>query len=106
MNPRRIHDLMRTNFPPFDAAKVEWTNVVERDGPNVQLLQRELERHICAAEVLIEIHRKSGALVPRHEAAQFIAGRMGQGDIRIADRQFTSFVVVAQNGVVGRVQPK
>jgi hypothetical protein len=100
MNPRRVHDLMREHFPSFDAAKVEWTNIVEREGPNTQLLERILESHISAPDVLVEVHRKLGAMVPRHEAAGFISAHIGEGQIRVADRAFTSFIVVAQNGVV------
>jgi hypothetical protein len=99
MNPRRVHDLMREHFPAFDAAKVEWTNVVEREGPNTQLLESILERHISAPEVLVEVHRKLGAMVTHAEAAGYISAHIGEGQIRVADRGFTSFVVVAQNGV-------
>ena len=99
MNPRRIHDLMREHFPAFDASKAEWTNIVETNGPNAELLERLLTRHIGAPEVLVEVHRKLGAMVPRREAASFITTHIGEGEIRVADRGFTSFVVVAQNGV-------
>jgi hypothetical protein len=90
---------MREHFPAFDAAKVEWTNVVERDGTNAELLENLLGHHIEAAEVLVEVHRKLGAMVPRREAVTFISSHIGEGEIRVADRGFTSFVVVAQNGV-------
>ena len=99
MNPRRVHDLMREHFPAFDCARVEWTNVLEREGPNTQLLDSILVRHISAAEVLIEVHRKLGAMVPLAEAAKYISAHIGEGQIRVADREFTSFVVVARNGV-------
>ena len=91
---------MRKHFPVLDAAKAEWTNIVERSGTNQELLERVLSEHIDASEVLVEVHRKIGAMVPRHEAAAYISSHLGQGEIRVADREFTSFVVVAQNGVV------
>jgi hypothetical protein len=99
VNPRRIHHLMREHFPAFDAAKLEWTNILEADGPNSEVLDVLLGRHIDASEVLVEVHRKLGAVVSRSEAANFIASHIGEGQIRVADRQFTSFIVVARNGV-------
>ena len=99
MNPRRVHDLMRQNFPPFDTLKMEWVNVDERGGPNIGLLQSILDRHISAPEVLVEVHRKLGNLLPTKEVVEFIASNIGKSRIRIADRAFTSFVVVTSNGV-------
>ena len=90
---------MREHFPAFDAAKAEWTNIVETNGPSAALLENLLNRHIEAPEVLVEVHRKLGAMVPRREAVTFISSHIGEGQIRVADRGFTSFVVVAQNGV-------
>jgi hypothetical protein len=40
-----------------------------------------------------------GALLPIGEAASFITSHIGEGQIRVANREFTSFVVVAINGV-------
>jgi len=90
---------MRQNFPPFDTLKMEWVNVDEPGGPNVGLLQSILDRHISAPEVLVEVHRKLGNLLPTREVVAFIASYIGKSRIRIADRTFTSFVVVASNGV-------
>lgn len=91
---------MRKSFPTFDSAKVEWINVVERDGPDIQRLESLLEQFIGASEVLVEVHRTVGGQFSKKEAATFISAHIGQGQIRVADRKFTSFVVVAQNGVV------
>ena len=90
---------MRTHFPVYDAAKVEWTNLDERDGLNVHLLKAMLDQYIEAPEVLVEVYRKVGDCLPKNEAVSFIAAHIGQGNIRIADREFTSFMVVAQPGV-------
>jgi len=99
MNPRRIHELMRQRFPPFSAAEREWKNIVSTSSPSEALLQEVLDAHIGEAEVLIEVHRKLGALLPASEAAAFAYSHIGEGQIRITNREFTSFVVVAQNGV-------
>jgi len=99
MNPRRIHELMRSRFPKFNPAELEWTNIARAAGADVALLASIVARHIAASEVLVEVHRKEGALLPRSEAASYAASHVGEGTIRIADREFKSVVVVALNGV-------
>jgi hypothetical protein len=99
MNARRIHELMRGRFPAFDPTEHEWTNIAGTQGADVPLLASLVARHIPASEVLVEVHRKEGALLPRGEAADYIARHLGEGTIRIADREFKSVVVVALNGV-------
>jgi|SRR5664279_6484019 len=99
MNPRRVHELMRTRFPPFNAAEHEWTNIAGAQGADVSLLKSFVAAHIRAGEVLVEVHRKEGALLPREQAASYIASHLGEGTIRVADREFKSAVVVASNGV-------
>lgn len=91
---------MRKNFPIFDAAKVEWINVVEREGPDLRRLESLLEQFIDAPEVLVEVQRTVGGLLAKKDAAAFISSHIGKGQIRCADRKFSSFVVVAQNGVL------
>jgi hypothetical protein len=100
MNPRRIHELMLSRFPAFNAAELEWTNIARAEGADVPLLASIVAQHIPAAEVLVEVHRKEGAFLPRSEAATYAASHIGEGTIRIADREFKSVVVVALNGVV------
>lgn len=94
MNTRRIHELMKQRFPPIEHATREWA-VVDDSG--------QLGAHIAAfvrsPEVLVEVHRKLGALLPVQEAAAFAVAHIGEGEIRIADREFSGVVVVAQNGV-------
>lgn len=99
MNPRRVHELMRSRFPAFNAADHEWTNIAERAGPNVPLLEAIIAMYVAAPEVLVEVHRKEGAFLPLKDAVSYIASHVGEGNIRITDREFTSFVVVAANGV-------
>jgi hypothetical protein len=99
MNPRRVHELMRRHFPALDAAAQEWVNIADRDGPNVLLLASVVRRFITSEEVLVEIHRKEGALLPLEEVVQYIAAHIGQAEIRLADREFRSAVVIATNGV-------
>jgi hypothetical protein len=98
MNPRRVHELMRKHFPAFDAAKVEWT-IVSRSGPDAVLVASFLDRYISVSDVLIEAYRPVGDYLPKAKAVEIICKHMGKTQILIADRSFTSFVVVAQPGV-------
>lgn len=99
MNPRRVHELMRWNFPPVDLAAHGWINVCESAGLNVVRFQEVVDRYFSADHLLVDVHRKLGAFLPRLEAIRFVAAHAGQGQIRISDREFTSFVVLALNGV-------
>ncbi|WP_211168597.1 hypothetical protein [Azoarcus indigens] len=85
---------MRQKFPPIEHACREWA--VVDDSAHIEALMTE---YVCALEVLVEVHRKLGALLPIEEAARFAAAHIGEGEIRIADRGFNGFVVVARNGV-------
>ncbi len=49
--------------------------------------------------MLVEANRKVGDLLPKHAALEFVATHVGQGDIRLTNRDFNGFVVVARNGV-------
>jgi len=90
---------MRQHFPAISAAQRDWRNIAGSSAQSEVLLQELLETHIGEEEVLIEVHRKLGALLPAKEAAAFACSHIGEGQIQIANRDFTSFVVVAQNGV-------
>ena len=94
MNTRRVHDQMRQRFPPIEHARREWGVVA--DSHQIEALMTE---YVRSSEALVEVHRKLGALLPIGEAARFAAAHIGEGEIRIADREFSGFVVVAQNGV-------
>jgi hypothetical protein len=99
MNPRRVHQLMLDRFPAFNAVDFEWENIHDGKAPRLKELSELIVRYVEAPEVLVEVHRKLGALLPIDEAVAFIGNHMGEGQIRVADRQFTSFVVVALSGV-------
>lgn len=99
MSPRNVHELMKA-FPSVDAHVRSWINLVERDGTvRAAELARLIDKHVAAPDLLVWVSRKIGTFLPRDEAALYIAEHVGQGEIRIADRQFSGFVVVAVNGV-------
>lgn len=99
MNPRRIHDLMREHFPPVLHAEHDWTLVQDERGSRLGVLSGLLSTHVRSEEVVVEVHRRLGAVLPLKEALAYISTHIGQGEIRIADRAFSGFVVVAANGV-------
>jgi hypothetical protein len=99
MNPRNVHELMKA-FPRVDAHVRDWCNLVERDGAlRTDVLARLIDSHIRGHDLLVWVSRKIGGYLPKDEAIQFIAEHIGQGEIKIADRQFSGFVVVAMSGV-------
>jgi hypothetical protein len=99
MNPRRVHELISKHFPEEDAASRDWTNVMERDGVRTEALAALIKQHIDADEVLVEVHRKLGDYLPIEDALLFIRDHIGEGEIKVTDREFKTFVVVARNGV-------
>lgn len=48
-------------------------------------------------DLLVEVHRKVGDSSPRQDVIALVAERIGKGNIRISDRRFGAFVVVAVN---------
>lgn len=74
-------------------------NMHDGNAPRVKELGDLLKQTILGTEVVVEVHRKLGALLPIEDAAAYIGSHIGEGKIRVADRQFTSFLVVEVNGV-------
>lgn len=99
MNSRRVHVLMKEHFPLIDVVNHTWINLLERDGTvRTSSLAALIDGNITADELLIQVHRKLGDFLPKENALKFIGEHIGQGEIRITDRSFQGFVVVAING--------
>jgi hypothetical protein len=59
-----------------------------------------LVHNVREPEALIEINRRTGCELPLADIPSYVASHFGNGlAIRIADRQFRGFVVIASNGV-------
>ena len=99
MNARRVHELMRKHFPPIEHAARNWLLVQREHGADHRAIAALLAEHIASPEAVVEVHRKLGALLLIADAPAYIGSHIGEGEIRVADRQFTGFVVVAINGV-------
>ena len=99
MNARRVHKLMREQFPAFDAAAMDWVNVADTEGPRIDTLRSLLAKNVGSADVIVEVHRKMGAVLSLEEAASFVAAHIGEGEVKVANREFSGFVVVARSGV-------
>ena len=90
---------MRKHFPVFSPVEHDWKNVVGTSVATEALLQELLDAHIGATEVLVEVHRNLGAVLSAEDAVSFVCLHIGEGQIKVANREFNAFVVVAQNGV-------
>jgi hypothetical protein len=90
---------MRQHFPNVEAATCNWVVAADEHGLRSGVLRELLTVHIPGGDLLVEVHRKVGDFLPRQEAEAFVAKYLGQGDIRISNREFTGFVVVAASGV-------
>lgn len=99
MNPRRVHELMRQHFPPVRPELRDWVIVADAAGLRHDALRALLDLYIHADAVLVSIHRKTGNLLPRDKALALVAEHLGQREVRMADREFTGFVVIGMNGV-------
>jgi uncharacterized protein len=98
LSPRRIHELFRQRFPSIDSASLEWRNVAERSGLDAERFAKLLDECVVSAEVLVHVHRRVGARLPREAVVSYVTDHLGQGEIRIADREFNEFIIVAVNG--------
>jgi hypothetical protein len=99
MNPRRVHELMRQRFPAVLGVSREWIVITDERGLRFKVFAALIDDHVGADEVLVEANRKVGELLSKQAALEFVATHVGQGEIRLANRDFNGFVVVAQNGV-------
>lgn len=100
MNPRRVHKLMKANFPKVDLAKSTWVNLLERDGTvRGNVLATLIDEFIDAGDMLVEVNRKLGDLVSRQDLVSYVERNIGRGQIRMADRAFHGYVLVGMNGV-------
>ena len=93
----------RHDHPTTDAAKADWTNLVDEHDILIEgrahtaLLGRFVE--LGVKEVLIEAQRKVGDQVLMGEVIPYLRVHVGRSNIRIANREFTVFAEVASNGV-------
>jgi len=99
MNARRIHSLMLEHFPTISIAEHEWINVADADGLRKDKLSELFSQYFSSHELLVEVHRRVGKLLPQAEVVGFIAEHLGQGQIKVSNRDFTAFAVVTTTGV-------
>jgi hypothetical protein len=100
MNPRRVHHLMSLHFPPYDQQRGEWRILMRGPTCPPELVEAFLRETFVNAPVVVEIHRKLGDMLPIEQAVSLITPHVGHVDIRIANRSFSIFGVIAQAGVV------
>lgn len=108
MNPQRVHRLMRQHFPEIDAVRHEWINVADQHGVRREILESMLQAWLDAPYLLVQVHRRLGDYLPREAALDFICQHVGAGwggYMRVTDREFSAFVVIATNGVASAWRP-
>ena len=99
MNPRRVHELMRQHFPEVKAASRDWIVVADEHGLRTGVVREMINEYIPAESVLVEVARKLGDFLTVDAALEFLSKHVGQAEIRVTDREFTGFLVIAVNGV-------
>lgn len=100
MNPRRVHELITANLPEMEPVAFDWVNVLEADGTiRSQVLESLLNQFIHADDVLIEVTRKLGDLKSRDQVISYVQEHVGKNHIRMVDREFRGYVLIAPNGV-------
>ncbi|WP_143036622.1 hypothetical protein [Paraburkholderia steynii] len=98
MNPRRVHSLFEKHFPKIDLVMCEWIHLF-RDGTVDRELLGKILSTIESDCLLIHIRRTIGDFLQSEQALDYIVENVGKSQIRIADRAFNRFVMIASNGV-------
>lgn len=105
MNPRTVHELMRKHFPTMGEATLVWSNVADQNGLRGEDLLKFLDEYVPSDLLLVEAKRNVAAFLPKADVIQFVCEHLGEANIRICDREFRGFVVVATNGVAAGWAP-
>lgn len=93
MNAWKINTLMNQHFPECDFSKLALVNIEGKP----EVLEAILKSSINSEELLVSVNRKVGARLSLKEAVNFIQSSMGKGKVRVSNREFTQFVIVAPN---------
>lgn len=104
MNARNLHQLYRRGWLAYSAVECEWENLLPNAQPDANRIEAFLRRHIPSQTVLVHVSRKIGGEFEIGEAAHFICPYIGQYEILIATRDFSSRVVIATPGVAASVK--
>ena len=83
MNPRRVHQLMASNFPSFRAVEHEWVSLVTSSLPDQVVIEAYLAENIAGTPVLAEVNRKIGACLDLPAIASFVLPHVGKSEVRI-----------------------
>ncbi|MEQ1486108.1 hypothetical protein [Methyloglobulus sp.] len=103
LNPTGIYDEVVHQFPAMCPEQPEWEWVNVHDGVEAKLdtISNLLEHYISSSEVIVLVHSEPGigVVMPKGNAANYIAGYVLKHDIQTSDPQFTCFVTVSRYGV-------
>jgi hypothetical protein len=98
MNSRRVHTLFLKHYPVIALVDCEWVHIMREGMPCRDMIDERLA-FLNVPQVLIHVHRKLGDFLPPELATDFICDNVGHANIRVTDRDFSRFVIVAHNGV-------
>ena len=99
MNARSLHQLYRRGWMEYSQTQCEWENLLEEPVPEPNRIEAFLRRHIPESTVLVHVSRAIGGEFEIGEAARFVCPYIGQYEIRVASRDFSSLAVIATPGV-------
>lgn len=95
---------MLRHFPKYDAAALDWTNLLQGTSDDVERVERYVLDRVESEPVLMEVDRRAAVAASRAEVLQFLKPHLGNRDIRIASRDFGSLVVIASAGVAATLR--
>lgn len=101
MSPAEIYDEYVLEIPEAWPHERDWVYVHDGQTADVETISALLSRYIDAPQVIVIVHANPGfgAILPKDEAASFVAGHIRDGDIQVSDTAFTCFVAVSRVGV-------
>lgn len=99
MNARSLHQLYRRGWMTFSALDCEWENLLPDPVPDANLIEGFLRRHIADPTVFVHVSRSIGGEFEIGAAARCVCPYIGEYEIHIASRDFSSRTVIATPGV-------
>jgi 5-carboxymethyl-2-hydroxymuconate isomerase len=99
MTPREITSLMKRLFRYETGGNDAWRHLMSGNGFDAHACEELLRSYISDEEVLVFVDRQHATHCSISEAVGFIENFMKLGYVRVANRAFTSKVIIAPIGV-------
>lgn len=95
---------MLRHFPEYDSAAVDWTRLLQGSPNDLERAERYVLDRIDSEPILMEVDRRTAVAASRAEVLPFLRPHLGNREIRIASRDFSSLVVIASAGVAATLR--